>query len=312
MERIPVEAWKIRGCMSHVVMVHKSWENHKSKTSNIASSLSLPAEPHLSTQGCGNMVKAKEIGSFSPWNRGISSNSSQAQICSVHRRGHSWGEETGMNCSSGCQTKFTIPTAWAPAPSLPHGVAAPAPHTVPSLLERAQRGSGRGLGLSQWCCVRAQNGLTLPKSWRRRDHVALQSHQGWNTERWGWNFSLQPSCCSTALCRLWQMERLLSWVVLGGGCASLEKHGSVWAWEAAVRCYLPKHTEHEQITAPTSAPLLQDGSACPAYRRKQHISIRPGPQHLSVCVTAPGAASFRWPLFNLCSKSKEGGKHDLK
>lgn len=180
MERIPVEAWKIRGCMSHVVMVHKSWENHKSKTSNIASSLSLPAEPHLSTQGCGNMVKAKEIGSFSPWNRGISSNSSQAQICSVHRRGHSWGEETGMNCSSGCQTKFTIPTAWAPAPSLPHGVAAPAPHTVPSLLERAQRGSGRGLGLSLWCCVRAQNGLTLPKSWRRRDHVALQSHQGWN------------------------------------------------------------------------------------------------------------------------------------
>lgn len=27
-----------------------------------------------------------------------------------------------------------------------------------------------------------------------------------------------------------------------------------------------------------------------------------------MCVTAPGAASFRWPLFNLCSKSKEGGK----
>lgn len=124
MERILVEAWKICGRMSHVVMVHKSWENHKSKTSNIASSLSLPVEPHLSTQGCGNMVKAKEIGSFSPWNRGISSNSSQAQICSLHRRGHSWAEGTEMNC----QTKFTIPTAWAPAPSLPHGAAAPTQH----------------------------------------------------------------------------------------------------------------------------------------------------------------------------------------
>lgn len=90
----------------------------------------------------------------------------------------------------------------------------PTPHTVPSLLGRARRGNGRGLGLSHWCCVRAQDSLTLPKSWRREDRVALQSHQGWNTKAVGLEpgglcgfFSLKPSYGSTALCRPWVVTK---------------------------------------------------------------------------------------------------------
>lgn len=117
---------------------------------------------------------------------------------------------------------------------------------------------------------------------------------------------------------LWQRERpALLWGVGWRLCISARTQLCV----GTRGCGSPLSAQAQRLPQPTSVPLLREASARPAppYRRKQHISIRPGPHHLSACVTAPGAASFRckqictpWPLINLHSKSKGGGKQDSK